>query len=182
MTEKELRTQLEYLQQLKAPKSVHKFVEAKTVNLSEKRGGWYFPLVMFRVGFAIAVLLLFVLATSGVVVAAVQSTPGSMLYPVKQVIRHLPIIHTAMPTPTSVPNHTIKPTDMPTPIKGQEKKINQGEKKNDNSTKAVKGIHSEVSRSPQTQQKSVRLQPTLTKQQQGFHFSFDIFQHGKNQK
>ena len=113
MEDKELLQQLKNIRQMKAPERLHTFVHTQRGLLPSKHTGFYFPLVAFRIGFVVAVLLLVVFATGGIVVAATHSSTGTPLYPVKVLIQKV--------APAIVKQQEIQgaiaPTFTPTPIR-----------------------------------------------------------------
>lgn len=150
MDEKEIMKQLESLQEIKAPKRLHAQLFQQTAFLPEKHNDFYFPLFAFRIGLAFAVVLLCVLATSGIVVAAAHSQKNTPLYPVKVLIQKVApnFIEQKGVKGESAP--TPRPTNVPTITQSiQEKKYDEGEPAHRQNTlspthRENQGVHKEV--------------------------------------
>lgn len=90
MNEKYLEKQLKTLQYVRASDGLKDRIHNLTSDLPSHQKA-FFPLVAFQMGVAMAVVLVLLLAGSGVVAAAKYSRPGSFFYPVKKIINTLPV-------------------------------------------------------------------------------------------
>lgn len=126
MEDKQLIEELNSLHRIKASVSLHQKIYVWADRLPEKHRGFYYPLAAFRMGVTFAVLVILVLTTSGVFVAASHSEKGSILYPVKQVLQQTPLLPKSTPTPKLI-TPTPKPPTV-TPEDENNKEINKEKK------------------------------------------------------
>lgn len=89
MKDKQILEYIRILQREKASEHLHEKVHSMVSLLPEKHSGFYFPLFAFRLGIVAMVLILCIVATSGVIVAAQQSRSGTPLYPVKVLMQRV---------------------------------------------------------------------------------------------
>ncbi len=102
--EKQLRT----LRSIAADEAFHVRLQAMAGDLPDLRPRSVVPLVAFRLALAGITLLLLGSLGTGVLLAAKGSNPGSVLYPLKQVVdtHHVPFFSTPAASPTAVPTST----------------------------------------------------------------------------
>ncbi len=123
MKDKIILEHLQNLGSIKASNSLHKKIATQSAFLQPKYRGFYFPLFAFRTGLILSVLVVLLLAGSGLVWAAKLSNPGTPLYPIKQAIQtiapqliHENVIPTIIPQSQNIPTSIPQPTN-PAPTK-----------------------------------------------------------------
>lgn len=117
-----LKQQLQTLQEIKASDSLKNRIHETVNNLPAKSRRLYFPLVTFQAAFALVILLIVVGIGSGLVAGVKQSHPGTLLYPVKELIQkktedkgsiHQQVVSSPVPTATPKPSIQVIPSGQP---------------------------------------------------------------------
>ncbi len=140
-----IEKQVHLLQSIKPDSACRARLQAMTRELPDLRP--HMPLVVFRLALAGVTLLLLGSLGTGILLAAKGSNPGSVLYPLKQVVdtHHVPFFSVPVASPTTVPQRV--PYDVHHAIQAPHEQENEqeGHVSSPSATDAgTESIHSDV--------------------------------------
>lgn len=101
-----IEKELKNLQKITPDSAFYDRMHAMVADLPDLRPRAAAPLIAFRLALVAVVLLVLGSLGTGVLLAAKGSNPGSILYPIKQVVdtHHVPFFSTPVASPTAVPS------------------------------------------------------------------------------